>query len=81
MGCTKISTAGCKHCYAEVMATPITCYGIDKYKDGFKLRYLKDKDALNTPRWEKSMVFGDSMTITRFTKMFHWILLREFLER
>ena len=34
-GCTKIS-AGCKHCYAELMARRLQAMGVDKYKDGFK---------------------------------------------
>ena len=34
-GCTKIS-AGCAHCYAEVMARRLYAMGNKKYKNGFK---------------------------------------------
>src|SRR6185503_15393080 len=40
-GCDKIS-AGCKYCYAEVMARRLQAMGIDKYKDGFELRFHED---------------------------------------
>jgi protein gp37 len=40
-GCSKIS-AGCKYCYAEVMSRRLQAMGIDKYKDGFKLRLHED---------------------------------------
>src|ERR1700689_5089727 len=60
-GCTKIS-AGCKYCYAEVMALRLQAMGIDKYKDGFKLRI--HEDALNIPYSWKSpkIVFVNSMS-------------------
>ena len=46
-GCNKIS-AGCKFCYAEVMTRRLQAMGIDKYKDGFKIR--THEDALLTPK-------------------------------
>jgi protein gp37 len=60
-GCNKIS-AGCKYCYAEVMALRLQAMGIDKYKDGFKLRI--HEDALNIPYSWKSpkVVFVNSMS-------------------
>jgi protein gp37 len=60
-GCNKVS-AGCKHCYAEVMARRLQAMGIDKYKDGFKLR--THEDALLTPYSWKSpkIVFVNSMS-------------------
>ena len=33
-GCNKIS-AGCKFCYAEIMARRLKAMGLDKYKTGF----------------------------------------------
>ena len=45
-GCDKIS-AGCKYCYAEVMTRRLMAMGIEKYKDGFKIR--THIDALNIP--------------------------------
>lgn len=60
-GCNKIS-AGCKFCYAEVMARRLKAMGIDKYKDGFKLRI--HEDALNVPyTWKhQKVVFVNSMS-------------------
>ena len=60
-GCTKIS-AGCKYCYAEVMSRRLKAMGIDKYKDGFKLRI--HEDALNVPyTWKhQKVVFVNSMS-------------------
>lgn len=60
-GCTKIS-AGCKHCYAEVMSRRLQAMGVPKYKDAFKLRV--HEDALNIPYTWKSpkVVFVNSMS-------------------
>lgn len=60
-GCTKISP-GCKFCYAEVMSKRLEAMGIEKYKDGFKIRM--HHDALNIPfSWKKSkVVFVNSMS-------------------
>jgi protein gp37 len=60
-GCTKISP-GCKFCYAEVMSKRLTAMGIEKYKDGFKIR--THADALNIPfTWKKpKVVFVNSMS-------------------
>lgn len=60
-GCTKIS-AGCKFCYAEVMSKRLKAMGIDKYKDGFKVRI--HHEALNIPyTWKSSkVVFVNSMS-------------------
>jgi len=64
-GCDKIS-AGCKYCYAEVMSRRLKAMGIEKYKDGFKLR--THEDSLLTPYSWKSpkIVFVNSMS-----DMFH----------
>jgi len=40
-GCTKVS-AGCKYCYAEVMARRLKAMGVEKYKDGFAVRLHED---------------------------------------
>jgi protein gp37 len=60
-GCNKVS-AGCKFCYAEVMTRRLQAMGIDKYKDGFKVR--THEDALNIPySWKGSkVVFVNSMS-------------------
>ena len=60
-GCNKLS-AGCKYCYAEVMAKRLQAMGIDKYKNGFELAL--HEDALDIPyTWKKSkVVFVNSMS-------------------
>ncbi|MCY7360419.1 MAG: phage Gp37/Gp68 family protein, partial [Rudanella sp.] len=60
-GCTKL-TAGCKFCYAEVMAKRLQAMGVDKYIDGFRLAI--HEDSLNIPySWRGSkMVFVNSMS-------------------
>lgn len=60
-GCDKVS-AGCKYCYAEVMARRLQAMGIEKYKDGFELRI--HEDALPIPySWNKpKIVFVNSMS-------------------
>lgn len=60
-GCTKIS-AGCKFCYAEIMSRRLKAMGIDKYKDGFKVRIHPDQ--LHIPyTWKHSkIVFVNSMS-------------------
>jgi len=50
-GCTKKS-AGCAHCYAEVMARRLKAMGLDKYRNGFELTL--HEDSLEEPRqWKK----------------------------
>ena len=59
-GCDKI-TAGCKHCYAEVMALRLQAMGQAKYEKGFELAI--HPEALNEPyKWKKSkVIFVNSM--------------------
>jgi protein gp37 len=74
-GCSKIS-AGCKHCYAEVMARRLQAMGVDKYRDGFQLRI--HEDALHIPYEWKSpkIVFVNSMS-----DMFHKDVPLSFIKR
>lgn len=60
-GCTKISD-GCKHCYAERMATRLHAMGVTKYRNGFDLTV--HEPALDAPlRWKKPrLVFVNSMS-------------------
>ena len=60
-GCTKISD-GCKHCYAERMATRLQAMGVEKYRNGFDLTL--HESALEEPlRWKKPrLVFVNSMS-------------------
>ena len=74
-GCTKIS-AGCKYCYAEVMAKRLQAMGIDKYKDGFKI--AAHDNALHVPySWKGSkLVFVNSMS-----DLFHPEIPLEFIKK
>ena len=74
-GCTKIS-AGCKHCYAELMAKRLQAMGVDKYKNGFEIAV--HKDALNAPySWKGSkLVFVNSMS-----DLFHPKIPLDFIQR
>lgn len=60
-GCDKIS-AGCKFCYAEVMAKRLMAMGQEKYKNGFELTL--HESVIDLPRkWKKpSVVFVNSMS-------------------
>lgn len=60
-GCSKVSQ-GCKFCYAEVMTRRLKAMGVEKYKDGFKVR--THPDTLSEPyKWKKSrVVFVNSMS-------------------
>jgi protein gp37 len=74
-GCNKIS-AGCKFCYAEVMSRRLQAMGIDKYKDGFKLR-LHEDTLLIPGTWKKpKIVFVNSMS-----DLFHKDVPLNFLKR
>ena len=74
-GCSKIS-AGCKFCYAEVMSRRLQAMGIEKYKDGFKVR--THPETLNIPySWKSSkIVFVNSMS-----DLFHEDIPLEFVQR
>ena len=74
-GCDKVS-AGCKFCYAEVMTRRLQAMGIEKYKDGFKVRV--HEDALDIPyTWKKpKVVFVNSMS-----DLFHPKVPLEFIQK
>lgn len=73
-GCTKVSQ-GCKFCYAEVMTKRLKAMGVEKYKDGFKVR--THPDTLGEPyKWKKSrVVFVNSMS-----DLFHPEVSIEFIQ-
>lgn len=74
-GCDKIS-AGCKFCYAEVMARRLKAMGVEKYAKEFEL--VIHEDELKTPyTWKKSrMVFVNSMS-----DLFHKDVPIEFIQK
>ena len=74
-GCTKVS-AGCKFCYAEVMAKRLKAMGIDKYKNGFKLA-IHESDLDIPYSWKSpKIVFVNSMS-----DLFHEKVSLEFIKR
>ncbi|MBW7881187.1 MAG: phage Gp37/Gp68 family protein [Caldilineaceae bacterium] len=60
-GCTKISP-GCKHCYAERLATRLMLMGVEKYRNAFKVTL--HPDTLNAPlSWKQPhTIFVNSMS-------------------
>jgi protein gp37 len=74
-GCDKVS-AGCKHCYAEIMARRLQAMGVSKYKDAFVLRI--HEDALNVPyTWKhQKVVFVNSMS-----DLFHKDVSLDFIKK
>lgn len=61
-GCSKVS-AGCKHCYAEVMSRRLQAMGLEKYKDGFKKVRTHPTTLADPYEWKGSkMVFVNSMS-------------------
>ncbi len=62
VGCTKIS-AGCKHCYAEVMARRLQAMGAPGYEQGFKtVRILPERLGDPLRRKKPTLYFVNSMS-------------------
>jgi protein gp37 len=74
-GCDKIS-AGCKFCYAEVMAKRLKAMGVSKYRNEFRLTL--HEDVLQEPyTWPGSkIVFVNSMS-----DLFHKDVPIDFIQR
>jgi protein gp37 len=74
-GCTKIS-AGCKYCYAEVMARRLQAMGIEKYENGFEVKI--HPSSLDIPySWRSpKIVFVNSMS-----DLFHPEIPLEFIQK
>ena len=73
-GCTKISD-GCKHCYAERMATRLQAMGVDKYRNSFDLT-LHESVVEEPLRWKTPrLVFVNSMS-----DLFHESIPAVFIE-
>lgn len=74
-GCDKVS-AGCKHCYAELMANRLKAMGLEKYKNGFQLT-LHEEELEKPYTWKKpQIVFVNSMS-----DLFHEGIPVEFTQR
>src|SRR5262245_6295196 len=62
VGCTKVS-AGCKHCYAEVMARRLQAIGVSGYEDGFrKVKILPHRLHEPLVRTKPTVYFVNSMS-------------------
>ena len=74
-GCTKVS-AGCKHCYAEVMAKRLKAMGTSGYENGFELSLMPDR--LNEPlnRKKPTVYFVNSMS-----DLFHEDVPRHYIQK
>ena len=60
-GCTKVS-AGCKHCYAEVMARRLQAMGAPGYERGFRLALHPDRLEQPLRRKAPTTYFVNSMS-------------------
>lgn len=74
-GCTKIS-AGCQHCYAEVMARRLCAMRVEKYSKGFDVTL--HEECLEEPvKWRKpKTIFVCSMS-----DLFHKDMPFEFIDK
>lgn len=61
VGCTKVS-AGCKHCYAEVMARRLQAMGTSGYEKGFALRLIPGRLDAPLQRKKPTVYFVNSMS-------------------
>jgi len=76
VGCTKLS-AGCKHCYAEVMARRLQAMGVPGYEAGFrKVRTLHGRLEEPLLRKKPTVYFVNSMS-----DLFHSQVPESFIDR
>lgn len=74
-GCTKKS-AGCAHCYAEVMTRRLKAMNIEKYKNGFELTL--HEDVLSQPlKWKGS----HNIFVCSMSDIFHEDVPFEFVDK
>lgn len=74
-GCTKKS-AGCAHCYAEVMAQRLKAMRLEKYRNGFELTLHEDN--LEEPlAWKKA----HNIFVCSMSDLFHEDVPFEFVDR
>lgn len=76
VGCTKLS-AGCKHCYAEVMAKRLQAMGVPGYEHGFRqIRVLPERLGEPLLRKKPTVYFVNSMS-----DLFHTRVPDSFIDR
>lgn len=74
-GCTKKS-AGCAHCYAEVMARRLKAMGLGKYRNGFALT-LHEDDLKEPFQWTKP----HNIFVCSMSDIFHENVPFEFVDK
>jgi protein gp37 len=74
-GCTKVSP-GCKHCYAERMATRLQAMGQARYANGFRVTLHPDLVDLPRRWWTPRLIFVNSMS-----DLFHEAVPDKFIRR
>ena len=75
VGCTKIS-AGCKHCYAELMARRLQAMRAPGYENGFALRLIPERLQDPIKRKKPTIYFVNSMS-----DLFHEKVPSEYIDR
>ncbi|MDR2971767.1 MAG: phage Gp37/Gp68 family protein [Bacteroidales bacterium] len=75
VGCSKV-TAGCKNCYAEVMARRLQAMGMAGYEDGFKFKILPERLHQPVSVKKPTKFFVNSMS-----DLFHEKMPFEFLDK
>lgn len=74
-GCAKTS-AGCAHCYAEVMTRRLKAMGVAKYQNGFTVTL--HEEALNEPKkWRKSR----TIFVCSMSDLFHKDVPFDFIDK
>lgn len=74
-GCTKVS-AGCKHCYAEVMANRLKAMGAPGYENGFEFSIMPERLEQPLKKKKSTKYFVNSMS-----DLFHENMPIEFLNK
>ncbi len=74
-GCTKKS-AGCAHCYAEVMAQRLKAMGLEKYHNGFILT-LHENELCTPLQWKKP----HNIFVCSMSDIFHESVPFEFVDK
>ena len=74
-GCTKVS-AGCKNCYAEVMANRLKAMGTPGYENGFEFTLMPDR--LEQPLKKKK---GTKYFVNSMSDLFHEKMPKVFLDK
>lgn len=74
-GCNKVS-AGCKHCYAEVMAKRLQAMGTPGYENGFEFTIMPERLLIPKKTKKPTKFFVNSMS-----DLFHEEMPFEFLDK